>query len=297
VRSRCPLLLSIALVGCSPRSPAADRDWAPLTPPDLGAVVARVGEVPIFASQVLAEAKRTARPVREALDDLVVLNLLAERARQAGLQPATASDAKVKSALVQRVLERELEPKLRPEAIPDPVLRPLYDRVKDVFVHPRLVDVAVLAIYTGALMKDEPRKERSQTAKELAAWLLSHPPKTLDEFSAIGSDPAWTARHVTFSRFLQRQDRPLSSVVAPAISALKADGEMTRLLADEDGFYIARYVGEKPPENVTFEQARSRLREGYLEQWRRQQFQEYTDKLAQTHTVLPFFERLNEQRP
>jgi peptidyl-prolyl cis-trans isomerase C len=297
VCARLPLLLVLGLVACSAQKTAADRDWTPVVPPDLGAIVARVGEVPIFASQVLAEAKRTGRTPREALDDLVTFNLLAEQARQHGLRPAAMSDEEVRSALVQRLLERDLEPSMTAESIPDQVLRPIYDKAKHLFVHPRLVEVGVLAIYTGALMKDKPREERTRTAKELATWVQTHPPKSLEEFSAIGRAPAWTSRHVSYAKFFQGTDRPLSSAVAPAIAALKTDGEMTQLLSDDAGFYIARYVGERPPENITFEQARAKLRAGYQDRWKRQHFQEYTNKLKQAHKVVAFFERLNEQGP
>jgi hypothetical protein len=290
-------LLLVGLASCSPSRRAVELDWTPVAAPDLGAVVARVGAVPIFGSQVVAHAKAIGKAPREALSDLVSLYLLAERARRDGRWPADITDVEVKSAAVQRLLERELEPMLRPEAIPDSVLRPLYDRIKDAFVHPRLVEVGVLAIYTGALMKTEPRNERAAVAKELYAHLQQHPPGSLDAFAAIARDPAWAARNVVYSRFLQAPDRPLSPSVGTEIAKLKAEGETTQLLTDQDGFYLARYIGERPPENITFEQARPKLLEGYLEHWRQQQFQDYTGKLLQAHRVVAFFDRLNEQRP
>jgi hypothetical protein len=291
-----PSLLLVGVIACSPGQ-SRDVDWTPVAAPDLGPVVARVGEVPIYASQVLAAAKDTGAPPRQVLTGLVTLHLLAERARQAGWGQVASSDHEVESVLVQRLLERELEPQLRPTAIPDSVLRPLYDRVKDAFVHSRLVEIGVLAIYTGALMKDAPRRERTAAAKELAAYLEAHPPASLDAFARIARDPAWSARQVVYSRFLQSEDRPISRIVGQELIKLRALGETTRLLSDDDGFYIARYIGERPPENIRYEDARPKLLAGYLERWQQQKFREYTDKLVQEHKVTAFFDRLNDQGP
>jgi hypothetical protein len=251
-----------------------------------------VGGVPVFATQILARAKQTGRSPGESLADLVELNLLAERARGSGLKPADSADADVESALVQRFLEKELEPTLRPEAIPDSVLRPMYDKVRDGFVHPRLVEIGVLAIYTGARMKEAPRKERTQAAQDLAAFLEGHPPKTLDEFAAIASDSRWSSRKVVFARFNQGLDRPLSKTVGDQVAKLHLPGDTTPMLADEDGFFIARYISERPPEDVSFEQARDSLRAGYYQNWRKQRFLDFSAAFVSLHKVEAHFDLL-----
>jgi hypothetical protein len=299
VRFLVPFFILIGLGGCSSPKRVADMDWTPAPPPDLGDVVARVGQVPIYGSQVMAEAKRTGKSPRESLEDLVAFNLLAERARRDGLHPAGISEPDVKGALVQRLLERELEPKLRPEAVPDSALRPLYERAKDVFVHPRLVEIGVLSIYTGALMKGEMRQERERNAKDLATFLQEHPAKSLHDFSAVAGDPAWSARNVVYDRFFQGLDRPLSRTIGEEVAKLHAVGETTRQLSDENGLFIARYISERPPEDVTFEQARGKLLAAFHEQWQQQQFLEFTAKLMEAHKVEAYFDRLppNEQGP
>ena len=291
MRYPIPFLLLIGLGGCSSPAQVAELDWTPVPAVDLGAIVARVGQVPIYESQVLAEAKRRGKSPRGAMDDLVATNLLAESARRHGWRPAGSSEADVKSALVQRFLERDLEPALRAGAVPDSALRPMYDRTREVFIHPRLVEIGVLAVYTGAPMTDGPRQERAQIAKKLEAFLKDHPPSTLAEFSAVAHDPAWSGR-VVFGEFIQGLDRPLSRTVGEEVAKLHAIGETTRMLTDEDGFFIARYIGERPPANMTFEQARGPLLAGFHERWRQQQFMELTGKLIQSHRVEAYFDRL-----
>jgi len=291
VRYPISFLLLIGLGGCSSPAQVADLDWTPVPAADLGGIVARAGHVPIYESQVLAEAKRSGKSTRGALDDLVATNLLAESARRDGWSLVGSSEAEVKSALVQRFLERDLEPNLRAGAVPDSALRPMYDRARDAFIHPRLVEIGVLTVYTGALMAEQPRQERAQIAKKLEAFLKDHPASTLDAFSAVARDPVWSGR-VAFGEFIQGLDRPLSRTVGEDVAKLHSVGETTRMLTDEDGFFIARYIGERPSANITFEQARGKLLAGFYESWRQQQFMEFTAKLIQGHKVEAYFDRL-----
>ena len=131
-----PLVLALVLdlvpiAGCGrPTGPASGSGTsASLAAPDLGPVVARVGDMPIHASEVAAQAQRSGRPPRQALDDLIRFQLLAERARQRSgglVDPGPPSD----SLLVQRLLERDIEPALRPQDIPEEDLRRAYEQVR-----------------------------------------------------------------------------------------------------------------------------------------------------------------------
>jgi len=292
VRYPAHLAVLVCLAGCSSANNNSQAQWIPVPAADLGAVVARVGEVPIFARQVLAVAVQTGKSLGEALSVLVDECLLAERARQAGFLPASDLDAEVTSALVQRLLEVELEPSLRYETVPDSALRPLYERGHDGFVHGRLVEIGVLGVYTGEPMTGQPRIDRTKTAKELDAFVKAHPPQTLDEFAGIAHAPEWSSRAVVFTRFVQGVDRPLSRAVGVEAAKLHAPGDTTPLVEDESGFFIARYMGERPPENVTFAQARPALLAGYYEHWRQQQFLEFSTKLMRLHRVEAHFDLL-----
>jgi hypothetical protein len=299
VRYCTMLLAASSLANCSSPRQTAEHEWLPLPSADLGAVVARVGQVPIFATQIEAQAKRSGKPARAALADLIATNLLAEYARQQGFTPASTSDHDVQSALVQRLLEKELEPTMRPEAIPDSDLRQIYEKARDVFIHPRLVEIGFLAVYTGALMGKEDREAREQTGKDLALYLKNHPAKTLDEFSALAREPSWAIRHIVFNRLFQGTDKPLPKAVGAEVSRLRAPGDTTPLVVDEDGSFIARYISERPAENVTFDQARGTLQTGFYEHWRLKHFLEFTNKLAQLHRVETHPDRLprDEQGP
>ncbi len=282
----------MGLSGCTRAQPSVTADWIPAAAPDLGSVVARVGGVPVFSQQVLAEAKRTGRSPREALASLIDANAAAEAARGRGWSRAAWDDFEVEATAVQRFVERNLEANLRPDAMPDKDLRPIYDRLRDRFVHPRLVEVGILAIYTGPLMKDERLKTRQETARALAAHLAKNPPKTLDDFAAIAKDQEWADRAVVYRRTLQGPDRPFPKVVGDEVLKLRTPGEATPLVSDETGFYVARYIDEMAPKNVTFEQARRGLATAYFDKWSQEQFLAFTSRLAQAHKTEVYFDRV-----
>lgn len=292
VDSRSSWALVLGLAACTRAQPPSQPHWHPSAAPDLGPVVARVGGVPIFARQVLAEAKRSGMPAREALASIVDANVLAEGARSRGWVPTTPDDFEVESALVQRLVERDLESSFAPSAMPDKDLRPLYDRMIDRYVHPRLVEVGILAIYTGPLMKDERWTVRRNTAQDLAAHLAKHPAKTLDDFAAIAKDREWSDRAVVYRRTIQGPDRPFPKVVGTEALKLHATGQTTPLVSDETGFYIARYIDEKAPENVSYEQARGELASAYFDKWTQEQFSTFTSRLAQAHKLEVHFDRI-----
>ena len=299
MRLRAFTLTALALTHCSSDRQTSEQAWTPVASTDLGPVVAKVGTVPIYAKQIEAEARKSELSPRDALDRLIENNLLAEVARSRGVLLPSSADHEVGSAMVQRLLERELEPNLRPEVVPDADLQPLYEKLKDRFVHPRLVEIGFLAVYTGAPMQKEDREPREQTARELARYLKSHPAKTLEEFSNLARDTTWSSRHVVFRRIFQSPDKPLSPAVGKEVSQLRAPGDTTPLVVDEDGGFIARYISERPPENITLKQARGELLPPFFEQWRRQQFLDFTSKRAALHHVETYPDRLsrNDQGP
>jgi hypothetical protein len=286
VRLHLPLLLISACAGCARQNTVAETPWSPAAVDDLGSIVAQVGTVPVRAREVEAEMVRSGTTPRQALDNLISLHLLAETARpQQGFSPQWMSDVELKSALAERLIDREVAPKLVRESVPDAELKGIYQKAIKAFVHPRLVDIAVLAVYTGPLMKKEPRLKRAETARALAAYLATRTIRGPEDFEAIAKDPAWQDRKVSFGRFLQGDDEPFSAEMGTAVAKLRAPGDTTRLVEDETGFYWATYAGEKPPENITFAEAKPSLLQRYYERWRKLQLEKLVRQLGEGHRI------------
>jgi hypothetical protein len=255
---------------------------------DLGPVVARVAEVPIFAGEVSAQAARSATTPRAALDQLIAFHLLAERSRERQPWPpaAGATERLRKEVLVQRLLERELEPHLRPEDISDPELRVLYDRARVSFVHPRLVEVGTLEVTVGTKATPEVRAAARETMTALKQVVDGLPGRAGEDLQKLSFDEKWRKRRVRYFHFLQGPDEPHSATFGAAVAKMAAKpGETIGVLEDERGFYLARYLGDRPAKNQPFEEVRAELRAGYYSRWRQQKFLDFVEQVSARHQV------------
>jgi parvulin-like peptidyl-prolyl cis-trans isomerase-like protein len=282
---RLTLCCVLFLAGC--KRPPSARPWVPEPRPELGAVVARVGEVPIFAAEVRGQAVRTGKAPRQALTDLIELHLLAEQVRDRW--PPQDRDPQARTLeqeiLVQRLLERDFEARTRLEDMPDSAVRVLYDAAIDKFVHPRLVEVAVLALTPGKKATPEVRAAARKTMTELKAQVDLRKERTPEDLQAAIATGGWREKRVQFFRFMQAGDKPYSARFGAEVGRLKTPGETAGLIEDEYGFYIARFVSERPPQNQTFEQVKKELREGFYPRWRQMKFLEFSQQLAASHEV------------
>jgi hypothetical protein len=280
-------------------NPAKGADWTPRPAPDLGAEVARVGGRPIFAAEVAGQSARFGLPPAQALAQLIDFELLAERARDRAPSSAPAvtsrPDEGRRQLLVERLLEQEFEPGIRREDVPEADLRKVYDQNLHRFVHPRLVEVALLSVYTGPTMKPEPRARAEVTAHDLWEVVSKSPLRTAEAFEEIAKDKVWSDRKVAYWHLIQGPDRksgPFGANVGGALQKLRTKGETSPLIIDDSGFHIARYIDEKPPLNVPFAQARAEILAGYHPVWRHQRFVVWTTNLGNNHGVEVFPDRL-----
>lgn len=289
-----PLIVVLSSVGCARRGQPADTPWVPEPAPDLGSVIARVGSVSIYAREVEAQVARSKSTPRQALDELVSLHLLAEKAHQKNPFLPDWFDPELRSTLAERLIERDVWPQVQRDSVPDQELRAIYQSSISAFVHPRLVDAGFLIVFTGPRMKPGPRAERAEAAKALAATVASRRIAGPEDLEAIANDPAWGIRHVTFRRTLQSPDQPFSRKVGAEVVKLKAAGDTTPLIEDADGFFIATYAGEKPPANTSFAEVREELRQRYYDHWRAQRLEQLARKLAEGHRVESHPQLLNQ---
>jgi hypothetical protein len=278
------MLCVLGAAGCG-RPPAVSRTWVPDPAPELGPVVARVGEVPIFAAEVASEAAHAGKPPRQALATLIDLHLLAERVRDRWPPQDQAALSTEREMAVQRLLEREFEARTRPEDMPDAAVRVLYDSALDKFVHPRLVEVAVLAITPGKKALPAVRAEARRTIAELKALVDLRKERTPEDLQAAIADAKWHERHVQFFRFMQAGAKPYTAKFGAEVNKLKTPGETSPVIEDDYGFYIARYVSDRPPQSRTFEEVKRELRDGYYPRWRQAQFLEFMGRMTAKHEV------------
>jgi hypothetical protein len=269
--------------------------------PDLGPVVARVAGNPIFASEVRAQSERSGQAPRQALEELIRFQLLAERARERGLAAQIPESEVPRSLLVQRLIEREFEPVSDIGHLPDADLRRLYDLNKTRYVHPRMVHVALLSVYPR---RNLPKKDALARAKETAFLLFDYvsrrPVRTPEDFGTVAKEPTWTSRKVMYTQIWQGPDEssgPLRAEEGAAIARLRRPGDTTALMEDQGAYHIARYMDEEAPKNVTFDQAREELRREYYPRWRQDRWKQFTARLQDEHRVEAFADKVVQAPP
>lgn len=255
-------------------------------------VVASIDGVPVLASELKKQMQARSLPARAALEEIVRFELLAAAARSAGVVMGEDTATLRKSILVQRLIERDIEPRLSPEAIGEADVRALYERGRKRYVHGRMVQIAVLSIFTGAKMKSEARERARQAAVALEAEVKEQTRlgATADAaaLKRLADDPAWSGRGVSFSTTWQDAEGPYPRAVADAALKLRRKGDTTALVGDETGYYIARHLDEKPPEDISFEEVAPTLRREMWEPWRKHRFLQLTADLAGGHEIEVF---------
>lgn len=286
------LLMPLALVMALTQATGACRQEA-APPPQAqpaGLAIATVGGTPIDAHALASQMRRRGMDARAALDELVTFELLAlAAAAAADSSDVTVWDAQaLQAAKVERLVAREIEPRLTQAAIGEDEVRTVYERAKPRFIHGRLVEVAVLSLFTGARMKPEPRARAEENARRLKAELATYRAPSREGLEAVAKDPRWIERRVSFTTVWQGEDQPFPAVLGRAVQALSRPGQLTDLVGDETGYYIALYLSERPPENVPLAEAAPTIRKEMYEPWRRQRFLQLTLAMAQGHDIEVF---------
>ena len=259
-------------------------------------MVARVGDVAITAADVAAQmAASPGIDRRRALEDRIIFELLAQEAARHDLPLDTPDErAAVVAVEAQRLVERDIEPRLTRASISDADVRALYERGRSRFVHGRVVQTAVVHIFTGARMKAGPRARAEQNARLLRAAMDARPPRSVADLEALVKLPEWTERKVGLTKVWQDvdADEPFPPVVARALRSLSSPGALTPLVGDETGYYVAMYLGETPAENRTFADVAPGLRSEMYEPWRRQRFMLLATELTAGHDIEAYPDRL-----
>ena len=289
------MLVACASLSCrSATGPTAG--WVAEALPNLGPVVARVGQNAVFAREVLAQSARSHKAPREALEEIVTFHLLAERARERGHNRRITETTVPRELLVQRLIEREFEPSVEMDDLTDQELRGIYERTRAKYVHPRMVRVALLSVYPRRGMpKDVAKAKARETALALFEYVSKRADRTHEDFAQISKEEAWTARRVNFSRIWQGPDEDWGAMRAEegaAIARLRRPGDTSPLLEDAGAYHIARYIEETPAKDLAFEKVREEIRSEHYPGWRRHRFERFVSGLTEKHRLEAFTDRV-----
>jgi hypothetical protein len=268
------LLLVTLLAGTSCRP---TQEQAPVAEADVSSegepVIAQIGDQTITVRDVdyhLQErfAGRADDQTRElALQELIDRARMAQAALDAGLDQESLVRAEYGRVLAGQTRERFLNPQLKTarESIPESRLRELYADQASRFVSREQRRMAVLWLNPGA---DPERQEQyRQKLGQAREWCLKesdlkdHPEKGFSVLSVDhsehrasrfkGGDVGWMEREGGFTGW--------SRTVAEAGFSLKATGEVSEVIANEEGLFLVRLTGVEPALQRSFESVRAQL--------------------------------------
>jgi hypothetical protein len=284
------LLLACFLGACNRPTPAASKDRSALvaTPHAGDEVVATVGEVPIYASDVRVQAQAQGVDAQQALSVLVDAEVLAQAALARGLLSDPDVREAARQAEVRRLLHGVFEAKDTPDQIPDSEYEKLYAAEPLRFNHDDAVEVWHLLDRVPEAAPPEAWNAARARMSALRDAAIAAP--TDEAFAALAKtvDPPLRAEHFTFPRH--------GSMVEPfaeAAFALAAPGNVSGLVQTVYGIHLIRLVKRVPAVHESLAQAKPELHDAALIQFRQRDFDDWMRELADRGHVEVHADRLS----
>jgi hypothetical protein len=248
--------------------------------------VARVDGRPIFAAEVQRHAAKKGLQARDALNQLIDLELLAGEAARRLAVDAVDVQAAGRRAAVQRLLEEHFDADHRKADIPDQLVKAVYESRKLYFVHPPMRRVHNL------LAIARPPRPGSNAEQKLQQFVV--------EARRLGGDSAAVLalaeqRGLKIDRDLRTftDDR---SYLAPWVTAVMNMPARIDAISDvfqtEYGWHAVLLIELIPARNEDLAAAADEVRERIVSDWRRRELDAWIDALVRRYQVRHFPEAL-----
>jgi peptidyl-prolyl cis-trans isomerase C len=261
---------------------AADRARRARVVAKVGAAAITVGDIEDQInpqSPFLRDRYRDPAKLREYVDNMVRLELLAAEAERRGYgdHPLVARSTKQNS--VQQLIRRVFDERIRPASVPDEDVVAYYEANLEDFRRDEMVRASHLlvasrerAIELIGELTDADTREFRQAARE-------HSIDT--ETKLRGGDLRYFNRQ---GRSPSPNDRPVESALATAAFELGDVGDMTREpVAVGDSWSIVKLTARRPTEERSVEDAEAGIRLRLWRERRQQEINEFVSTLRQQH--------------
>lgn len=291
------LMASVAAASCAdpPARPTA-AGGVSLTPEvsDQAQVVARVDGRPILASDLRAQM-RGGQDRRQALRELIKLELLAREAQRKGLGRSPQVVKAQRRAMANHLVRKEFADGFTKASIPVDLVDTAYKRVKGFYVHPNLA--RVWHILLEARRKDSAQthaRARTQALKVHA--MATAGPITLEQFKALAekvdrgtpplkvtSQAVFTARH--------------SGTVPPFANAaldLKTPRQVSPVVKTIFGYHVLFLIERRPARDVSRSEADAEIREKIFDKAKSASFHRWVSAMEQKYKVAVHLEVLGQ---
>ncbi len=245
------------------------------------------GTIEITAARLKSYCERhPERSPREAGDDLVSFELLAQLAAERGLGDDPEVRRAADEAAVPRYLKEKFETSVTADSIPLALLKKSYEQNISFYKHPELRTVDHILVATKDLKKPtDPAQDESAQAlsMRIAEDLERTPPLDDVAFRAFVDryrEDAHAAGLEVKAEAIPSMTR-FSALVPEFIEAsfnLRSVGEMSPMTGTSYGYHLIRLRGISPAADQTLEQATPDLRKRLLGEYRAMELRRMIDE-------------------
>ncbi len=222
---------------------------------------------------------------RQLLDQVVLISLMSQEARQLGIdrQPDVAKRIKeaADNIIVQELTRQQVSGDV---AVSGADIAAYYEANKKDFVRPEQINASVIMFAAGASASPDVKKQKSKLARETLKRLQK------------GADFAGVAKEVSEDQRTQRRggvtgffaegrrERIYGKKFEEAAFALK-QGEISDVIETEFGFFIVRLDDRQPRTEESLESAKPKIERRLQQSKQREAYEKYVESLKKKYRV------------
>lgn len=274
----------------APPAVATGERWeGSLTPPPpQGAeVVAEVDDARIYLADVERQARARGISPRQALDELITIELLAAEAVRRGLADDPAAVETRRRERVRRLIETDFVGRFDgPEDVPAADLEAMWKR-RDVYLYFNHEEYHSVRYVRVPVSKNaSPEENAAARALAEAIWRRAEKerPATDDDFAklaqAVGAE---RGQKLESARYSTARTGPAVKEFADAAFSIARIGDVARPVRTAWGWDVLYLYNIIPARKMTFEEAEPELRRRIFEASRRDAFLRWVDAIARRY--------------
>jgi len=256
----------------------AQVDDIVITAADMKELLARYANQPFVLARYSTIEKK-----KELLDSLVRYDVLAIEARKRGYERDPEVQRVAKEKMVKLFTQQEILDKVKPSDVPEADVEKYFKEHATDYARPEMVRASQILV-----------KDRARAVKVLAEVKAS--PKSdmkafRDLVTKYSDDVDSKPRGGDLTQFDRATTQHPQAVVA-ATFALKEVGDVSDLIATDNGFAVLKLTDRRPALSRTLEEARPEIQRRLLDELRAKKKKDYVDEARKTIKVEIFEDQL-----
>jgi peptidyl-prolyl cis-trans isomerase C len=224
---------------------------------------------------------------KEFLDNLIRQEVLAAEAERQGLDKDPDVRATLRKIMVQKLVQKKFQPDPgAPPDVPEADLQKYYEDHKGEYVRPRRVRAQAIVL---SFANPAEKAKKVAVAKKALARIKAEEKKDPAVFNKVVAEVSEDAATKAAAGDLQFRsqdelEKAYSKALATAVFALKP-GETSGVIEGPSQVYVARFGGEQPDLNRTFDQVKVQIANKLSREKKTKEFDEWLKGLREKAAI------------